>query len=134
EKKIEKQLTCNVSEMLYGSYLINAYQAKIIGMLRGIDYLRSEWYNAIMVGCVEPITGLLENIAKEVNYMICIGKISNLKEERKNMINSLVQSIITDLTSVGNPHQISGKDVDSTTNKFEILKTELKIFLKSYHR
>ena len=48
-----------VAEIPNDKYLINALQAKYIGIFRSIEYLENEWYNVFSNGCIVPMIDLL---------------------------------------------------------------------------
>lgn len=125
------QEKCCVSQLPYNEYLFNAYQARVKGFLRGIDYLEKEWYSAVCEGCIEPIIDMLNDIKEKLDYMVFLGRI-NSKNIDATDVRKRTDFLLNFFTHISNPHFLSG-EVESIINKyFESLKVKLKDFIKKY--
>ncbi|MBT4936750.1 hypothetical protein HON22_02430, partial [Candidatus Peregrinibacteria bacterium] len=122
---------CCVSQLPYNEYLFNAYQAKMKGILRGIDYLSKEWYSAVCEGCIEPIIDMLNDIEKELDYMAFLGRINSKSVDTAD-IRKRIGFLLNFFTYIGNPHFLSGKAESIIDRYFKSLKVKLKDFIKKY--
>jgi hypothetical protein len=128
-EKGENGESIKITEIPNHKYLINAFQGKYKGILRSIEYLEIEWYNAISNGCIVPVMDLLSSIqvfGKDLSAMVQRNNYPNLLSMEESILTlkkymSIIERFIGDIEDI--KQEVSAELI--------ILKTELNKLIKS---